>query len=770
MTAKATAWISLAMVAGIVIGGWLGTMFPTVMTALGFIGDTFLGGLTVLSLVVVVSTLVTSVSTLGDTHKFRFAFFKNLGFWGITLLAAMGIALGLGQFVLTDGSGGAAALNGSRSLPGINLGSAVFWLGTILAAIGMGLATIRLKIKARSLTTWFKNLSEGGDDLTKLMTSVLPVGMMFVVANYVARDGYPVASLSWLAGNFVLTVVIGLAALGLVVMPLILGLMSGANPFGLFGKLLPAILTAFGSMSSRLALPFVISALENDRQCDKRATGLAVSLGTVFNVAPTVLVVMVATMFMANVTGTTLPLYQLLLIGVTAAALSIGIGSGAGMVIPVMVGAISLTGDLSSLSPALVLIVSVTWLLEPVRAAFTTLGDAGSAAVLSQAFEFKTALRSPARTAPRRFGFDRSDRPDGREQRTDRSSSRGRTDSRTERSPRGRRPSSRDTDRRPAGDKDRGRGRDRKDSRDTRSSFSRSTSHADHSVKEYKESVVKDTSSPFSIKSGGDPVLEMTGSQAPAVSSKETGTGRARSRSRTGETKRTERKPASTESGRRRSAPRGLRESDRTESGNRSQPDTGPPTEDTNRKSRPGYKEPSGDSRTGATREGKDSLATSKIKDELARVSEQLKSMDDRIKPIASDPAPASDTIETKSPVTDSPPIDVKPATNERPVAEELPAPKVESPVEKPEPAVKSEPVETSAGISDEEKRLAASFGRSKERTKDSGDQSSDSKNEALDRVVDSTPEPVEAEAKPASAGSAKAIEFGRSKRKKRMR
>ena len=125
-----------------------------------------------------------------------------------------------------------------------------------------------MKIRARSLTTWFKNLSEGTDTLTSILTNLLPVGLLFVVANYVARDGYNILGMSWLVGNFLMTALIGLALLGLVIMPFILGFMSGSNPFGLFGKILPAILAAMGTMSSRLAMPFVITALENDREVD----------------------------------------------------------------------------------------------------------------------------------------------------------------------------------------------------------------------------------------------------------------------------------------------------------------------------------------------------------------------------------------------------------------------------------------------------------------------------------------------------------------------
>ena len=740
------------MVAGIVIGGFLGTMVPSVMTALGFIGDTFLGGLTILSFVVVAATLVTAVSGLGDINKFRYAFFKNLGFWGVTLLLAIGIALGLGQFVLTEPSG--AAISGARNLPGSNSGSAVIWLGSILAAIGMGLAAIRLKIRARSLTTWFKNLAEGVESLTGLLSYILPVGLMFAVANYVARDGYKINDMTWLAGNYVLTVIIGLALLGLIIMPLILGLISGVNPFSLLGRLLPAILTAFGTMSSRLALPFVISALESDKQCDKRATGLAVSLGTVFNVAPTVLVVMVATMFMANVTGTTISVYQILLIGLTSAALSIGIGSGTGMIVPIMVGALSLTGDIAALSPALTLVIGVTWLLEPVKAAFTTQGDAVSAAVLSQSFEFKTALRSPARTAPRKFGFDRAGRTDARGRRSERPSGRGRpakSDSGTEKSPRGRRPSSKETDRTQSTDKSRGRGRDRKDSRVSRGSQSRSTFKGDTVVKDDKDltgSKAEAKGSPFSLNSGGDPALEMAGSTPVKISSEETGSGRPRSRSRSGDSRRTDRKSGSTDSSRRRSSSRPSRDSESSEPRSEKRLDKVPRPEETGRQSGSSNKELSSDSQTDTIRDEKSSLTTSKIKDELARVSEQLRGMDDRIKPIdipaeskeVSAPAPPPDMFDTKEPAVDSKSIDSKPV------------------------------VEKSAGISDEEKSLAASFGRSKERPKSPSPESSGSESEADDSSPDQASEPVTVRPNSGPDDPDKPIEFGRSKRKKRMR
>jgi hypothetical protein len=176
----------------------------------------------------------------------------------------------------------------------------------------------------------------------------------------------------------------------------------------------------------------------------------------------------------------------------------------------------------------------------------------------------------------------------------------------------------------------------------------------------------------------------------------------------------------------------------------------------------------------------------------LAKVSEQLRGMDERLSDDSNKVA-KSEEMEGAEP---SQPVTEAGSSNdlfERPVARKREEPRRDEPkpikAETPQQAESSEerparaetasddsapteePAESRSGISDEEKKLAASFGRSRDRRAPRQPLPSERvSDENENDSTDAEPVAVEAPSNDTNDSSEKEIEFGRKRRKKKLR
>ena len=94
------------------------------------------------------------------------------------------------------------------------------------------------------------------------------------------------------------TVLIGLAVHGFVILPLVLYVFSGKNPYQFMWQMKRALMTAIGTDSSSATLPVTIDAAENEGECSKRAANFVLPLGATVNMDGTALYEAVAVVFL----------------------------------------------------------------------------------------------------------------------------------------------------------------------------------------------------------------------------------------------------------------------------------------------------------------------------------------------------------------------------------------------------------------------------------------------------------------------------------------
>merc|ERR1712008_494532 len=160
----------------------------------------------------------------------------------------------------------------------------------------------------------------------------------------------------------------GLSIHGLLILPLIYGVMTRSLPFKFISNMANALATAFGTASSSATLPVTIDALENNNKIDPRITRFILPIGATINMDGTALYEAVAAIFIAQVRGITLDAGKVIAISITATAAGI---PQAGLVTMVMV--LQTVG----LPPTdVALILAVDWLLDRFTTGKNVLGDA----------------------------------------------------------------------------------------------------------------------------------------------------------------------------------------------------------------------------------------------------------------------------------------------------------------------------------------------------------------------------------------------------------
>jgi len=251
-------------------------------------------------------------------------------------------------------------------------------LGLVVFSLVFGVAIAAVGEEGEAILKFFSSLVSVMMKVTGWVINLAPVGVLFLVAGSVIEMEDPAKTFESLGWYFA-TVILGLSIHGLLILPLIYGVMTRSLPFKFIGNMSNALATAFGTASSSATLPVTIDALENNNKIDPRITRFILPIGATINMDGTALYEAVAAIFIAQVRGITLDAGKVIAISITATAASIGAAGipQAGLVTMVMV---LQTVGLPSSDVALIL--AVDWLLDRFRTAINVLGDAIGAGIV----------------------------------------------------------------------------------------------------------------------------------------------------------------------------------------------------------------------------------------------------------------------------------------------------------------------------------------------------------------------------------------------------
>ncbi|MBX3272114.1 MAG: dicarboxylate/amino acid:cation symporter [Sandaracinaceae bacterium] len=407
-------FIGLAMLLGAGIGlplnlaGQAGAVDPELVRGVAHVGEE-LGGLflSLLKMVVVpliITSLVTGVTGLGDPRRLGRLGARTFAYYGLT--SALAIVVGLVAVnVIRPGVGiELAALSRDASLPAAVADPetsvwAILWrqlrgmiptnpvhataegdmLPVIFFALLFGLfISLTGGEHGERMRAFFASAFAVMMRMTTFIIALAPFGvfgfMLFAAAGS-GLDAFAALAL------YMLTVGVGLAFHALVTLPVLLAAVGRRSPLAFAKAMGPALLTAFSTASSNATLPLTMSCVEERAGISNQVSSFVLPLGATVNMDGTALYEVAAVLFIAQAYGMDLTVAQQLIVALTALLASVGAAGipHAGTVMMVVVlNAVGLPAE------AVGLILAVDRVLDMGRTAVNVWSDATAAAVVAR--------------------------------------------------------------------------------------------------------------------------------------------------------------------------------------------------------------------------------------------------------------------------------------------------------------------------------------------------------------------------------------------------
>ena len=158
--------------------------------------------------------------------------------------------------------------------------------------------------------------------ITDFVMKFAPIGVFALVAKVVAATGFDAFQpLLW----FFASVIFALGIHFFIVLPVLLRVFAGVNPFYHFRAMAPALLTAFSTSSSSATLPLTLECVEKNAGVSNRTSSFVLPLGATINMDGTALYECVAAMFIAQAYGIHLGFVEQFTIVLVALLTSIGV-------------------------------------------------------------------------------------------------------------------------------------------------------------------------------------------------------------------------------------------------------------------------------------------------------------------------------------------------------------------------------------------------------------------------------------------------------------
>ncbi|MBO6936950.1 MAG: dicarboxylate/amino acid:cation symporter [Deltaproteobacteria bacterium] len=429
-------WILIAMALGAGIGlplnfaGESGAIDPAVVSTVADVGkgagDLFLRLLQMLVVPLIVSSLITGVTGMGDLKKLGRLGGRTVGFYLMTSFIAIvtGVVMvnlfdpgkGADLGLLEAGAGAAPEIAGGSQhvgqilwaqlegmIPKNPLKAAadgdmlplIFFsivLGVFISAVehqkkpeesegpyreGADEEIAEERSGAALLRRFFAGLFAVMMRMTLAVIRLAPIGVFGFMLYAAAGRGFEAFQV---LGMYALTVFVALCIHAFVTLPLILRFLGSKSPVAHAKAMMPALLTAFSTASSNGTLPLTIQCVERSG-VPNEVTSFVLPLGATINMDGTALYEAVAVLFIAQVYGMDLSLGQQAIVALTALMASVGAAGipHAGTVMMVVVlSAVGLP------TTAVGLILAVDRILDMCRTTVNVFSDSCAAVVVAR--------------------------------------------------------------------------------------------------------------------------------------------------------------------------------------------------------------------------------------------------------------------------------------------------------------------------------------------------------------------------------------------------
>jgi Na+/H+-dicarboxylate symporter len=358
-------------------------------------GEIFMNLLKLLVVPLVFFSLVTGISSLGSSQSLGSLTFKTVGFYLLTTAIAVSLALLAGSF-FQPGSNYSAdiALAAPSSLPqGQGIYSTITgifpsniiqamadnqMLAIVFFSILFGLALNKTNHLTGNFSESFAKLNTVFLQLIVMVMSFAPIGVFCLIGSFVIADGLDIF-------QDVLAYVVLLISLllfhALFTYSIFLKFIGGLSPIIFFRKIKNVALFAFSTSSSAATIPVTLKTVNQDLGVNQNVASFVVPVGATINMDGTAIMQGLATVFIAQMSGIDLTLFQYGQVVLLAVATSIGTAA-----VP-SAGTITLIIILQQFNlplEAIGIILAVDRVLDMIRTSVNVTGDAAIACIVAK--------------------------------------------------------------------------------------------------------------------------------------------------------------------------------------------------------------------------------------------------------------------------------------------------------------------------------------------------------------------------------------------------
>jgi len=358
-------------------------------------GDIFMNLLKLLVVPLVFFSLVSGISSLGREQSLGKLTFKTVGFYLLTTAIAVSLALIAGSLFkpgsnysselamvapssLPDGQGIYSTIVGIFPSNIIQAMAENQMLAIVFFSIIFGLALNKTNHLTGNLSDSFSKLNTVFLQLIVMIMSFAPLGVFCLIGKFVIADGLDIFQDVVAYVVLLITLLLFHAAF---TYSFFLKVIGGLNPITFFKKMKDVVLFAFSTSSSAATIPVTLKTANQDLGVNQNVASFVVPVGATINMDGTAIMQGLATVFIAQMSGIDLTLFQYMQVVLLAVATSIGTAA-----VP-SAGTITLIIILQQFNlplEAIGIILAVDRVLDMIRTSVNVTGDAAIACIVAK--------------------------------------------------------------------------------------------------------------------------------------------------------------------------------------------------------------------------------------------------------------------------------------------------------------------------------------------------------------------------------------------------
>ena len=305
------------------------------------LGTIFMKLLKMVIVPLILFSVTSGVTSIGDSNTLGRMGVKVFGYYMLTSILAILVGLSLTN-LFQPGKGINFSVDSNKFDPSTlsqpnSLGDIIIRMipsnpikamadGEILAlifwSIVLGIAITQISDKPKKAI--IKGFDYGFELMMKLtqgIISFLPIGVFGLIINAIVNSG---TDLFKVIGFYWMTIAIGLSIHWLIILPLVFYSFTKINPIKHWKAMSSAFITAFSTSTSLGTLPVTMNCLKKNIGVSNKTSSFVLPLGATINMDGTALYECAGVLFISQVLGADLEIYQQFIIVITAFLASIG--------------------------------------------------------------------------------------------------------------------------------------------------------------------------------------------------------------------------------------------------------------------------------------------------------------------------------------------------------------------------------------------------------------------------------------------------------------